>query len=146
MQHKFCVQDLLPAARRMPHRPHAASRCPSLPLVARCWPRTQSHTAVLFNGTTVCVLVCVCKEGGVCLFNFKANEWPFEQDNNNNNNENCKKTKKKSTKKQGKPAPKPLKKCPGRRPKHLGCSLCGGEEGLGIVVVGFYSFLICHFW
>lgn len=80
----------------------------------------------------------------MCLFNFKANEWPFEQDNNNN--ENGKKTKKKSTKKQGKPAPKPLKKCPGRRPKHLGCSLCGEEGGLGIVVAGFYSFLICHFW
>lgn len=127
MQHKFCVQDLLPAAaRRMSHAAQAARRL-SLP-VARFWPRTQSHTQLSSSMGHLCVLVCVCEEGAVCLFNFKANEWPFEQDNNNNSY-NGKKTKKKSTKKQGKPAPKPLKKCPGRRPKHLGCSLSGSGDG-----------------
>lgn len=121
MQHKFCVQDLLPAACRTP-QPHAASRCP-LPLAGR----ELNHTHSCPLQWDLCVCAGVCKEGGVCLFNFKANEWPFEQDNNNNE-----KTKKKSTKKQGKPAPKPLKKCPGRRPKHLGCSLSGSVvKGMG---------------
>lgn len=63
----------------------------------------------------------------MCLFNFKANEWPFEQDNNNNNNnENGKKPKRNQPKNKANPPPNRLRSvladarniwvapCPGR--------------------------------
>lgn len=117
MQHKFCVQDLLPAAAC--HMPHAVAG------------RELNHThtdTVLPRVPSVCL-----GQGGVCHFNFKANEWPFEQDTVE------KKSQKKSSKKQVEnPPPKPLKKCPGRRSKHFGLLLVGfgrvGGEVEGRVV------------
>lgn len=80
-------------ACRICYPPHAACRtgrtpplvAPRCPLLAE---NSIAHSCPLQWDNCVCVglCVCVCEEGGVCLFNFKANEWPFEQDNNNNNN------------------------------------------------------------
>lgn len=142
MQHKFCVQDLLPAACRMPHG--AASRCP-LPLAGRELNHTQLSSSM--GSLCVCCCVCVCVRRGACVFSIlKPTSGPLSRTTTT-----TKKPKRNQPKNKENPPPNRLRSvladgrniwvapCPGRRRGVWGV-------GLPIVVAGFYSFLICHFW